>query len=203
MSLIKLIRIVNLENWLLENGSVAQYPKTSIEEYEEAVENLINKINERENIDNAKDALKKMYTVFVYYQAPVLMSKREFYKIIDEFADGEFLHLEKFKLFLITAAKIYHLKEMEEDYNNLIYWYNKIGKTKHDQPALEVLNILQRRRIEPNFEFDRSCKNLTEINKEVVRCRQICRTVEEEYLALLANMPFIPIKEVKILDFKY
>lgn len=201
-SLIELAEIANLENWVVNHSGVAQYPETNIEEYEDAVKKLAEKIQE-ENVGEARHALRKMYTRLKYYQAPVLMSKTEFYEIIDEFADSDFSHLEKFVLFLTTAAKIYHLKKMEEDYTLLMFWYKKIKKTKDDFASIRIVSLLQRRNIKTNFVLYELHKNPTEINRKIAYCKTVFKDIEKEYSAIIDNMIFIPIKNVRMVDSKY
>lgn len=201
-SLIELTEIVNLENWMNNHGkNIVYYPETSTKEYDDAVKKLISKI--KEGVDKtACDALKKMYVQRRYYVKPILMSKKEFCRIIDEFHNNNFENLERLEMFFTTTARVYHLDKMKKDYNNLIHWYRDLKNQKdHTLTIFRIIALLMGVGIPPKSnELYELPSNPEKLKKRIDETRLMCRNVEKAYMEVIINLPFDPIENILKID---
>lgn len=201
-SILELVQAANLENWINNHGgSVIEYPQTSTRAYDKAVKELTDKIKDEKITSDVKKALEKMYTVRRYYTRPILMSETRFRKIIKEFAESNFDNLEKFELFLITAAKIYHLKTMKCEYTDLVTWYKVLKDSNHDLTMYRIIALLQKRGIPLMLDVVYKLhSNPEELKKRIQYATSVRKNVEKQYMKLVSDLPFKPIENIIAID---
>ena len=200
--ILELVEIANLENWISDHGgNIGKYPTTSIEEYEKAVRELTTKIRSEKIISDVENALKEMYSVRRYYPAPVLMSRTKFNRIVGEFAAGNLENLEKFELFLITTARLTHLKAMKNDYTNLSRWYRELKKSNDELTLFKIITLLSHRGIPLElFMLYNLHANPRELKKRIYLATTMQQNAERDYLKLLVNIKLTPISNVMHID---
>ena len=197
-SIVKLAKAVNINEWKANhNGQIEKYPKTSIDEYSAAVKCLINEI--RKGLDAVSaNTLKKIYHPAAYDVDSISMSREEFEEIIDEFVEGNFENLEKFKLFLITAAQLFHVFDVLASHHLFIRLYNELKKDPNNRPAQiklrklmyytscneETYDMLDEVRAGKYIEIDKRIKKYTALKDDAVNFND---EIEENIPDILKN----------------
>lgn len=180
MSITELIRRASLEDWMFHHGrNVMNHTKTSIKEYEDAVNELVEALKTAPIFAKLKKRLKQMYLERVYERFPLMWNRDEFNKVITEFSRGDFSHLEDFRKFLIKTAKMYHLDDMKYTYETLREHYIDLKQFNADETSQEITELTTKKRIpntQPRDEIRRGCYKT--IDQLIESCTHMLQNIQ-------------------------
>ena len=191
---IELAERVTLTNWMKTYKRITPSWDVAIPEYDAVVDRLIDEIKGSEISAADVEALKKIWTD-EYLLRPQLLSKEEFYALVDELGVGNFVNLKKFTLFLKKSAQINHVFNLHSDFHILVRYYGQLRNNPNDAMnkfAIEkALNRLGRASVVDALILEVRVKNFTRIDNIIgayTELQTITGNFEKE---LIGNIPSI------------
>ena len=191
-SIYQLLECIDLKNWREAHGTIiADYSKTTTDEYNAVVEELLNRITECSPLEFKR--FRKIYYKDIYYRSPTLMTDVEFNKIIDEFIEGNFENLEKLKIFLTTSARILHIFDVWDDCQIFVSCCERFRQDPDDGMAhLSIQRLILGRGINEDVEAMREqirAGNYTDVDEKIKKYKTLRDESHQLYIELLKNIP--------------